>query len=222
MSARGKGINYSEMGIASISVPFDSGSALSYVPGCGKQRDGGGVLRVGTVWRKRAVPRGLGRARVLQRLCVRVCMCVCVRVCVCVLACLGCDSPLQRITIFLCCKHQHWQGWGGEGSRAPEPPRADVLGCPRGPGDVPSWCLQMARARGSGAGMALEGDNGFGVSSGHLHIALVGLPLWFISPRLWLSFVTQDPGAVSTGVSRGGEVPKVEERRFLHQDLSSC
>lgn len=70
--------------------------------------------------------------------------------------------------------------------------------------------------------MALGRDNGFGVSSGHLHLVLVGLSLWFISPWLWLFLVTQDPGAVSTGVSRGGEVPKVEERCFLHQDLSSC
>lgn len=75
---------------------------------------------------------------------------------------------------------------------------------------------------GSRAGTAPGGENRLGVSSGHLHIVLVGLPVWFISPRLWLSLVTRHPGAVSMRVSRGGEVPKVEERRFLRQDLSSC
>lgn len=103
MSARGKEINDCQVGIALISVSFDPCCCFirAWLLKAKGQRwgPGGGD----TAWRNRMVPNGLGRDLiwVVQRLRVCVCVCVCN-------ACLGCNSPLRRISIFLCWKHRRW------------------------------------------------------------------------------------------------------------------
>lgn len=44
------------------------------------------------------------------------------------------------------------------------------------------------------------------------------------SPQVWLSLGRErwDPGSLSSRVSNGGKVSKVEKRHLLHQNFSSC
>lgn len=83
MSARGKGINYSEMGIAWISVPFDSGCSfvrarLRGAKGRRRGPEGGHGLEkaIGAPW----LGQSPGAAETVCT-CVHVCVCSCVCAC---------------------------------------------------------------------------------------------------------------------------------------------
>lgn len=112
------------------------------------------------------------------------------------LTCLDCESPLARIIIFLCWKLQPQRGEG----RAAEPPcqphsKELAGGSCSDPRDVPSWFLQMSlysqgvvaelQQHGWGApglGQLQAEVTGLGTGLGHLHVALMGLPMGFSFP----------------------------------------
>jgi len=77
---------------------------------------------------------------------------------------------------------------------------------------------------GPGLGRLQAERTGSGAGLGHLTLCLWGSPWGWSSPQAWLSPERErwHPGALSSRVRDGGEVSKVKNGHFLHQNFSSC